>query len=310
MSAKAKISVLDLSLPDSLDKSDAAQHFNEATRECGFIYIKYNADKGSIVNAIRREQRLFFEQSNVAKGTISIDKNNRGYLGQGQALMAGAKRADQKEVFFWGREADDNDPEYIAGVPLCGPNQWPAELIEFRSVVADYSRFIQNTGSLLLEIIALALGREAHFFKPYYERTMLRGQLLRYPPTENHPDQFGVAPHSDFGCITLLLQETKGLEVQFPGGQWVEAPPMENTLVVNIGDLLERWSNHRLPSTKHRVRNKGTEARYSIAMFYDPSPLAIVDPSDLLPDETPKFEPVGAADYILSRNQKSFAHYK
>ena len=310
MNANSRISVLDLSSPDTLVKSDAARYFNESTSECGFIYIRYSPANTSTVNAIRRQQRLFFQQSSEAKVTISIDTNNRGYLGPGEALMAGAKRADQKEVFFWGREADDKDPDYVAGVPLCGPNQWPTVFTEFRSVVEDYSRFIERTGSLLLEIIALALGRDQHFFKPFYERTMLRGQLLRYPPTENHPEQFGVAPHSDFGCITLLLQETKGLEVQFPDGHWVEAPPMENTLVVNIGDLLERWSNRRLPSTKHRVRNRGTEARYSIAMFYDPSPLAIVDPSDLLPGEAPEFEPIGAADYILSRNKRSFAHYK
>ena len=148
------------------------------------------------------------------------------------------------------------------------------------------------------------------FFQRYFDRSLLRGQLLRYPPTEPHPDQFGVAPHSDFGCITLLSQETDGLEVQFPNGEWVAAPPQDDTLVVNIGDLLERWSNNRLPSTKHRVRNTSRDARYSIAMFYDPNPLAMVNPAELLPDERPLYSGVGAAEYIQSKNRQTFAHYQ
>ncbi len=118
-----------------------------------------------------------------------------------------------------------------------------------------------------------------------------------------------MAPHSDFGCITLLLQETAGLEVLARNGEWIAAPPLPGTLVVNIGDLLERWSNLRLPSTRHRVRNTTGGDRYSIAMFYDPSPLAVVDPRALAPAGEPLFEPTGTAEYILGRNKESFAHF-
>ncbi len=305
-----EISILDLSEPLKLDKSDAAAQFTRATGKSGFIYVQISEEQRSIIEAVRLEQRQFFEQSANKKNAIAIDHNNRGYLAPGNAMMAGAKRADQKEVFFWGREAGPDDPDYQAGVPLCGPNQWPENLSGFQRAVVRYSQMIEQTGSLMLQIIALSLGQHENFFTSHYNRSMLRGQLLRYPPTELHPDQFGVAPHSDFGCITLLLQETSGLEVLFPNGKWVAAPPVENTLVVNIGDLLERWSNNRLPSTKHRVRNSGNDARYSIAMFYDPNPQSVVDPAELLPNETPQFPPVSAAEYILSRNKKSFAHYK
>jgi len=252
---------------------------------------------------------VFFELPSAQKNKIAIDTNNRGYLAEGMAQMHGAVRKDQKEVFFWGREADSSDPDVIAGLPLCGPNQWPTAE-RFRDAVNTYADMVKVIGDKLLQIIAVALGARPDFFEDYYQRCMLRGQLLCYPPTGDHPDQFGVAPHSDFGCITLLLQETPGLEVLFPDGQWVAAPPVENTLVVNIGDLLERWSNNRLPSTKHRVRNTSSDARYSIAMFYDPNPGAVVDPSELLPDEVPKFPPVKAAEYILGCNKGAFAHYK
>jgi len=303
------ISSLDLSDPSAVVLPVAAKELLKATRECGFIYVRISKEHASILENIRRAQRSFFAQSVAQKSEIAIDVNNRGYLAEGMAQMHGAVRRDQKEVFFWGREADHTDPDVIAGLPLCGPNQWP-ELTGFQDAVLSYSSMIQSIGDKLLETIAVSLDAPPSFFKTYYERCMLRGQLLCYPPTENHPDQFGVAPHSDFGCITLLLQQSAGLEVMFPNGEWVPAPPVENTLVVNIGDLLERWSNHRYPSTKHRVRNLSSDARYSIAMFYDPNPGAVIDSTDVLPGESAKYPPVKAAEYILGRNKGAFDHYK
>lgn len=305
----AAIAHLDLSDPGKVDLLSAAQDLIKATDECGFIYVRIGTRYANIIESVRRAQNTFFGLNFVEKNRIAIDKNNRGYLAQGMAQMHGAARSDQKEVFFWGREADTTDPDVIAGLPLCGPNQWP-EVEGFRQAINDYSTFIQTIGDKLLQIVAVALGSEADFFESRFTRSMLRGQLLCYPPTEVHPDQFGVAPHSDFGCLTLLLQQTAGLEVLFPDGQWIAAPPIENTVVVNIGDLLERWSNNRIPSTKHRVRNLSEDTRYSIAMFYDPSPGAKVDPLDLLPNEAPMFPPVGAAAYILERNSGAFSHLK
>ncbi len=306
---KSQITRLDLSDLSAVELSAAAEELLVATRDSGFIYVHIGSDHATTIKDMRRAQRSFFAQSVARKSEISIDLNNRGYLAEGLAQMHGAVRRDQKEVFFWGREADSNDPDVINGLPLCGPNQWP-ELAGFQNAVLDYSAMIQSIGDKLLQIVAVSLGASSSFFKSYYERCMLRGQLLCYPPTENHPDQFGVAPHSDFGCITLLLQETAGLEVLFPNGEWIPAPPIENTLVVNVGDLLERWSNHRFPSTKHRVRNLSSDARYSIAMFYDPSPGAVIDSTDILPSESAKYPPVAAAEYILGRNKGAFEHYK
>ena len=306
--AQISISHLDFTDTESINIATVASELVQGTRECGFMYIRISDAHASIIEAVRSAQRGFFQQSLADKNQIAIDKNNRGYLAQGMAQMHGAVRADQKEVFFWGREASEDDPDVAAGLPLCGPNQWP-NISNFRNALEDYSVMVKQLGDKLLQIIAVALGAPADFFKPYYEREMLRGQLLCYPPTDSHPDQFGVAPHSDFGCITLLLQETAGLEVLFPDGQWVAAPPLENTLIINIGDLLERWSNDRLPSTKHRVRNISDQERYSIAMFYDPNPGAVVDPHHLSPEQVSKYSPVSAAEYILSRNKDAFSHY-
>lgn len=306
----AKLDILDLSDPTGLELDAAASLFRQSTGQSGFMYVRINKSTETIINSIRQQQRRFFSQTLAKKQQVAIDLNNRGYLESGKALMPGASRHDQKEVFFWGREMASDDPDLVGGIALCGPNQWPDAMPELRSAVIAYSEFVQALGNLLLRIIARSLDATDDFFVPFYQRPMLRGQLLRYPTTENLDDQFGVAAHSDFGCITLLLQERPGLEVLFPDGQWVAAPPIDHTLVINIGDLLERWSNGRLPSTKHRVKNQARDDRYSIAMFYDPSPTAMVDPQDLLPKEQRKFDPVSAADYILSKNRQSFEHYK
>lgn len=306
----ADISLLDVSDSEELDWDQCASRFTRATRDCGFVYLRINAEVDQAIHDVRKAQRLFFAQSDTQKNRVAVDQNNRGYLASGKALMSGAKHHDQKEVFFWGPELSDDDPDLLAGIALCGKNQWPTDQTQFRHALLNYSEQIRKIGDLLLQIVARSLNAPADFFAAYYQRPMLRGQLLRYPPTLAGSERFGVAPHSDFGCITLLLQETDGLEVQFPDGRWVAAPPLEHTLIINIGDLLERWSNRQLPSTRHRVRNLSGDDRYSIAMFYDPSPTAVVDAQDLLPDEKALYPPVVASEYILSRNRESFQHYK
>ena len=121
MAENAKISVLDLSKPATFDLDDAARQFRAATRECGFLYVRMDNRAANYISSLRAQQRLFFAQSPDRKEAISIDQINRGYLGMGKAQMHGAKRTDQKEVFFWGREAGLDDPDVIDKVPLCGP---------------------------------------------------------------------------------------------------------------------------------------------------------------------------------------------
>jgi isopenicillin N synthase-like dioxygenase len=266
------------------------------------------------------QTRLFFDLPLDQREAISIDQNNRGYLGQGEARMAGATRNDLKEVFFFGRDLAADDPDVVAGVPLCAVNQWPSGLPEFRKVVNDYLAAAAETGSTILRGFAELLGAGPDFFASRYQRPMARGQLIHYPaPLPEHPqDQFGVAPHTDFGCITLLYQHTPGLEVRSLDGRWLAVPPQPGMLVVNIGDLLERWSNGTLPSTVHRVRNQTGDSRYSIAVFYDPSATAVIDPRDFGFGATdtlngkstsPAFEPVTASEHILSRSKKVFAQF-
>jgi isopenicillin N synthase-like dioxygenase len=178
-----------------------------------------------------------------------------------------------------------------------------------------YYEEVGACGADLLRAVATGLGVSGDFFAPRYTKRMQRTQMVYYPPQppQSDDDQFGVAPHTDYGCITLLWQDrVGGLQVrEIANETWIEAPPIEGSFVVNVGDLLARWTNDRFRSTLHRVINASGRERYSIATFYDPTYTSNVDPRDLgTPDADSKYEPVAAGDYILGRINSSMGYRK
>lgn len=296
--------------PDALNCSvkTVANHIQQAMQQSGFFYISGFTLGTAVVENIQAVQQAFFRLPLEDKNLSAINTDNRGYLASGMAKMHGAKQHDQKEVFFWGAELEPEHPLRQQQVPLCGPNNWPEHPEGFKEAVLAYSERIRTIGNALLRAIAHSLKLKDNFFEQHYNDSLLRGQLLRYPETKGGEESFGVAPHTDFGCITLLLQTTAGLEVKTRIGEWIAAPPIDGTLVVNIGDLLARWSDNRLPTNVHRVRNTSASERFSIAMFHDPNPTALIRPADMNSDSC-GYEPVQAADYILGRNSGAFSHY-
>jgi len=306
-----RVPVVDLGLSDGTVRIDQiAQQIDAAMKISGFFYIRNHGIDQSVLGQLIEQTRQFFKAPKEVHQAIGIDQYNRGFLASGEARMLGATEHDLKEVFFFGREIKSDDPDFLAGVALTAPNQWPSEPSQFRPAVLEYLAAASIAGNTVLQAIAHMLGVSDDFFEAHYARPMARGQLNHFPApgVSAKPDQYGVAAHTDFGAITLLYQHTPGLEVFARNEQWVAVPPIPDTLVVNIGDLLERWTNRQLPSTRHRVRNQTGASRYSIAIFYDPSPTAVVDPAHLGFTQ-PSFEPIGAADYILSRSQRVFAQF-
>jgi isopenicillin N synthase-like dioxygenase len=153
------------------------------------------------------------------------------------------------------------------------------------------------------------------FFAPHYAKPLQRTQIIYYPPQDPAADeqQFGVAPHTDYGCITLLWQDDNGgLQVRERASRsWIEAPPIPGTFVINVGDLLARWTDDRFSSTPHRVINRSGRERFSIATFYDPDFAALVDPRALgATGEACRYAPVRAGEHILRRFDESFGYRK
>ncbi|HEY0034418.1 MAG TPA: 2OG-Fe(II) oxygenase family protein, partial [Devosia sp.] len=151
-----------------------------------------------------------------------------------------------------------------------------------------------------------SLHAEQTFFKPYYRRRIQRNQAVFQPRARSRPSQHprDVGPHVDPGCITLRWQdEGAGTEVLTRGGEWLEAPPLPGTMLVNVGALLSRWSNDRLVANLHRVKNKSDRESLSLLTFYDPSFDAIIDPADLRRDihEPVNYRPIGTGEFLMKR---------
>ena len=293
----------------------AGEAIRKACSESGFFYIINHGVPQRVIDTAMAAAKTFFAYPADVKRQVAVNKRHRGWHALGGALMYEATKPDFKEFFSMGLELPEDDPCVLAGEALRGPNQWPDFMPELRLALDAYYEEIGLAGADLLKAVAVGLGIESGFFEPKYGKRLQRTQMVYYPP---HPpraetDQFGVAPHTDYGCITLLYQDNSGgLQVRELGSNnWIDATPVEGSLVVNVGDLLARWSNDRFRSTFHRVINKSGHERYSIATFYDPTYGAMVDPCDLGIDAKESlYPPVAAGDYILKRIDDSMAYRK
>ena len=196
--------------------------------------------------------------------------------------------------------------------PLLGPNVWPAAMPDLKPAVYPCFEAASACAEDLLRGFALGAGLDAEHFIRLRDRPLSRGSLQYYPPQPDDAaeDQFGVAPHTDFGVLTVLCQdEIGGLEIQRRNGSWAAMPPIPGTLVVNIGDLLERWSNRRYRSTVHRVINASGRERLSLVLAYDPNFETLVDSRAFCAEgETPHDAPITCGDYLLWRFAKAFSY--
>lgn len=295
------------------DAAQTAKKLLRAVENVGFFYvINHGIPKIAIDNARAAAQR-FFDYPIDQKNEVAMDEHHRGFLAVGQSKMYDGANADLKESFVWGLELAATDPRLNSN-PFLVANRWPAFDPDFKAEVYPYLEACNACGKDLFKAFATAMDIAAGSFNHSFDAPISRGSLVYYPPqpVALGDDQFGVAPHTDFGCLTLLCQDdVGGLQVQDSHGDWVTAHPMENTLVVNVGDLLQRWTNDRFRSTPHRVVNTSGRARYSLVAAVDPDFETVVDPSLVCEDnEESKYQATTCGEYILGRFDKSFAYRK
>lgn len=297
---------------DGADLHRVAAEIRAACTGPGFFYIRNHGVPEAVIAAAVAASRQFFLLPEAVKVETRANLLHRGWHRAGGAVMEGATKPDLKEFFSIGLDLPEDHPLVLAGEKLRGPNQWPAAVPELRPAMEAYFAAIGACGARLLRAVAISLDLPAGFFDPFYGVPLQRTQAIFYPPQPaDDTEGFGVAPHTDFGCITLLWQDDSGgLEVrERQSGAWIPAPPLPGTLVVNVGDLLGRWSNNRFASTPHRVVNRSGHERMSIATFYDPDFAAPIDPRALGAAQ-PAYEPTTCGDHILGRFAQAFAYRK
>jgi isopenicillin N synthase-like dioxygenase len=185
---------------------------------------------------------------------------------------------------------------------MTSPNRWP-ELPGFREPVEAYFDAMLALARRLSAMFALALGLPERHFDPELTRPIAQLRLLRYPVARAGDSAPGIGTHCDYECFTILAQDASGLEVQNTAGAWVAAPPLEDTFVVNIGEMLQRWSNDAFRATPHRVRAVAGAPRFSIPFFfatnYDTEIACL--PSCTTPENPPRYAPVAAGRYLEDR---------
>ena len=187
------------------------------------------------------------------------------------ALTAGPdEEPDQQEGYEIAIELPDNDPDYLQGSKLFGPNVWPTELPDFKVEVYTYFESVFQLGCKLFSAFALALNLPANYFADEITKPIAQLRLLYYPPNQkkNLDPQMGIGAHTDYECFTILWQTEPGLQVQNRKNEWIEATPIDGTFLVNIGDMMMRWTNNLFRSTPHRVVTRTPNERYSFPFFF------------------------------------------
>ncbi|MGF1631395.1 MAG: isopenicillin N synthase family dioxygenase [Kiloniellaceae bacterium] len=283
-----------------------------ASQEIGFFYISGHGVPQAAIDRAVAAARAFFARPLEEKQRVAVNERHRGFLRQGGAVMRDDVKPDLKESFNWAFEVPEGSPLMRPDRPLIGPNNWPDDMPELRRALYGYYEEVIACARDLLRAFALALDLPADFFADKFDCPLARGSAIYYPPQPPGlgAAQFGVGPHSDYGCLTLLWQDDSGgLQVQGRSGTWVMAHPLPGTFVCNVGDLLARWSNDRFVSTPHRVINASGRERFSLPVFFDPNPETVVDPADLLaPGEAVHYPPTTAGDHVLARFNAAFSY--
>jgi isopenicillin N synthase-like dioxygenase len=253
------------------DARAVAHQIDEACRRVGFFSIVDHGVDATLCRRLVEEAREFFTLTEEEKAEIAMARGGRAWRGWfpvGGELTAGIP--DRKEGIYFGAEEPADDHR-----PLHGPNLFPARPAQLRSVVLEYLDAMTELGQRVMGGIALGLGHDADAFARMLtpEPTILF-RLFHYPPASgdvDSNDEWGVREHTDYGLLTLLLQDDSGgLQVRGRAG-WIDVPPDPHAFVCNIGDMLERITDGRYQSTPHRVRNASSRGRLSCPFFFDPS---------------------------------------
>ena len=295
------------------DRRAVAREMRVACCDTGFFYVTNHGLDDAFLDGTFAQSKRFFELPLAEKERIDLAKSpiSRGYepIG-GQQLDLTASR-DLKESVYLGVDRGPDDPLVVAETPNHGPNQWPDGLAGWREYMEDAFGRLSDLSRALSRGLALSLDMPEDHFAAMETDPMSILRLLRYPPhpKDAGPDQFGCGAHTDWGCLTILAQkESEGLELRNAAGDWILARPIPDTLVINLGDMMARWTNDLYQSTPHRVINKSGGERYSIAFFHDVNYHALVEclPTCQGADSPAKYRPILAGDHIYDMYQKTY----
>ncbi|MEM6986079.1 MAG: 2OG-Fe(II) oxygenase family protein [Pseudomonadota bacterium] len=305
--SRERIPVVDITaLRDGSDPDGVARALHAASRDLGFIYVSGHGIPDDVIERARASAYGFFKSGRENRAQVRVSAQHRGWIAAGDSVMADDIKPDLKESFVWGLDGELPDDH-----ALRGPNQWPVEPDDMQAASMAYFRAAHEVAHHLMRGFAHGLSLPADFFLRTANCPLSRASYVYYPPQDvEDADQFGVGPHTDFGVLTILCQDSVGgLEVQDVNGEWLQAPPIAGTLVVNVADLLARWTDGYYTSTPHRVVNRSGRERMSLVLAWDPNPDTLIDSRTVFgEDHVAAEQPITCGDYLLWRFGKAFTH--
>ena len=274
--------------------------------ETGFLQIANTPISKADTLALIAAYEAFFKLPVAEKAKVDMARtgSNRGWGASGSEQVDPMANPDYKEVFDCGYELDAEDPLRASGLLVYGANQWPDAPAGFAETVQGYYGQAIALCRALLGHIAEASGRDAAYFEARFSRPMALLRSNYYParPDWAGDKDFGIAAHTDYGCLTLLTGDgTAGLEVLGADGAWHEVEVKPGEFVINFGEMLEMWSGGRVKATLHRVVGTG-EARISVPMFFNPNYDTDVSAEGAAP--------ISAGDYLTKRYDETYMHLK
>jgi len=291
-----------------------------ACEDVGFFYASNHGVPKELIDRAFAASRRFHSLPLDQKLAVKLNENNIGYLPinasvQGASTVHKATKPNQNESFFVSHDRGPEHPDVVAGKPLRGRNQWPSALPDIRADMMAYFRALGAMCDRMLPPFAVALGLPPGFFKPFFaDEAHAVARFLHYPPQEITEDNtFGQAPHTDNSFMTALARsEVPGLAVRLPSGEWFAPPIIEGTFLINLGNIMRRWSNDRFLSTPHGVLNESGNDRYSIAYFHSPNPNAVIEcvPTCVTAENPPRYAPAVYRDLVLEFYRANYFHQK
>ncbi|MGE0715169.1 MAG: isopenicillin N synthase family dioxygenase [Alphaproteobacteria bacterium] len=273
-----EIAVIDLAEIDSPDpavRARLAEEVARASRDVGFFYIVNHGIPAASVAHMFDTAEKFFDLPVEAKNEVAIAKSPlfRGYIPSNHIGTDPKLKANLQEAFQIHLDLPPDDPDVRAGKPMHGPNPWPSAMPRLKPDMTAYQQQMWALGRKLLPLFAIGLGLAPDALDRFFTKPMIMLRLLHYPPQapDDSTESIGTRAHTDTGVFTILAQDTVGgLEIMTKSGEWITMPPIPDSYVVNLGEMMKAWSDAIFTSTPHRVVNRYGLERYSVPFFVNP----------------------------------------
>lgn len=305
-----EIPIVDLApLVDGSDLDGVAEKIGRVCEEVGFFYVKNHGIPQELVQRMYEATEWFFNLPYEEKQQLNVANSGptlRGYVPTFGENVDPENTRDYKESFDFGAHQDEVSPFF-------GPNLMPKDYPEFEKIAEEYHAAMMGLARHLVRAMSVSLGLPEDYLEQKQQKPITIQRLLHYPSQDATASQeeIGIGAHTDYGFLTILSQDSVGgLQVRNREGDWISAPPVDDTFVINIGDLAQTLTNDLYTSTLHRVVNTSGKERYSIPFFMDLDYDATVEPLDVcVSDENPaKYDAYTCGEHKYARFVDSYAH--